>query len=58
MNKPKPTEETKKTTLLIPRALWLRARHRALAEDTNLRAMLLEGLELRLAAKPTKGGAS
>jgi hypothetical protein len=38
----------KKTTLLIPEALWLKARRRALDERTNLRTLLLEGLEMRL----------
>jgi hypothetical protein len=41
----------KKTTLLIPETLWLRARRRALDERTNLRTLLLEGLEMRLATK-------
>lgn len=44
----------KKTTLQIPENLWLKARRQALAERTNLRALLLEGLEMRLAKK--KGG--
>ncbi len=44
----------KKTTLLIPEALWLKARRQALDERTNLRAMLLEGLEMRLAKKGGK----
>ena len=45
---------TKKVTILIPEALWLRARRQALDERTNLRALVLEGLELRLAKKGTK----
>jgi hypothetical protein len=38
----------KKTTLLIPEELWLRAKRHALDERTNLRKLLLEGLELRI----------
>jgi hypothetical protein len=41
----------KKVTILIPEPLWLRARRQALDERTNLQAMVLEGLELRLAKK-------
>lgn len=44
----------KKTTLLIPEALWLKARRQALDERTNLRKLLLEGLEMRLQRKPRK----
>jgi hypothetical protein len=45
----------KKVTILIPEALWFRAKRQALDERTNLRALVLEGLELRLARK-SKGG--
>jgi hypothetical protein len=46
----------KKVTILIPEGLWFRARRLALDERTNLRALVLEGLEMRLARKATKGG--
>jgi hypothetical protein len=54
----KPT--MKKTTLLIPMALWLRASKRVLEDAergvrTNIRTLLLEGLEMRLAKKGSKG---
>lgn len=46
----------KKTTLLIPEALWLQARVKALDERTNLRELLLEGLVMRLGeGKQAKG---
>jgi hypothetical protein len=45
-----------KTTVLVPEQLWRRAKLRALDERTNLRALFLEGLELRLARKSKKGG--
>ncbi len=41
----------KKVTIQIPEALWLKAKRQALDERTNLRALVLEGLELRLAKK-------
>jgi hypothetical protein len=44
-----------KTTLEIPEKLWERAKRLALDERTSLKALILEGLELRLAAKK-KGG--
>ncbi len=44
-----------KTTLEIPERLWERAKRRALAERTSLRALILEGLELRLAQESKKG---
>ena len=57
MTKPKPKQPDKpilkKTTLLIPEALWLMARVKALDERTNLRELLLEGLELRLRQGPS-----
>jgi hypothetical protein len=46
-----------KTTVEIPPELLLRAKRRALDEGTNLRALIVEGLELRLARKVKKGGA-
>jgi hypothetical protein len=48
----------KKTTLLIPEALWLQARVKALDERTNLRELLLEGLEMRLGAGKKPKGAT
>jgi hypothetical protein len=45
-----------KTTLDIPERLWVRAKQRALDERASLRALILEGLEMRLAQKPKKGG--
>ncbi len=45
-----------KTTLLLPEDLWRAARVRALDERTNLRILLIRGLELVLAQKPKKGG--
>lgn len=44
-----------KTTLEIPEKLWERAKRRALSERTSLRALLLEGLELRLSEKAKRG---
>lgn len=46
----------KKVTVEIPEPLWVRAKQRALDERTNLRALILEGLELRLAKEAKKGG--
>jgi hypothetical protein len=37
-----------KTTVEIPEKLWERAKRRALDERTDLRTLILEGLELRL----------
>jgi hypothetical protein len=47
-------ELLKKVTIEIPESLWLRARRRALDERTNLRRLVLEGLELRLREKGGK----
>ena len=44
-----------KTTLEIPEKLWDRAKRRALSQRTSLRALLLEGLELRLSETAKKG---
>lgn len=46
-----------KTTLHLPEELWRKAKHRALDERTDLRSLLIRGLELVLAekAKPKKG---
>jgi hypothetical protein len=43
-----------KTTIDIPEELWDRAKRRALDERTSLRALILEGLELRLAEKASR----
>jgi hypothetical protein len=43
-----------RTTVEIPKQLWLRAKRRALEEGTSLRALILEGLALRLAQKGGK----
>lgn len=45
-----------KTTVEIPPDLLLAAKRRALDERTNLRALIVEGLELRLAQKTRKKG--
>jgi hypothetical protein len=37
-----------KTTLEIPEKLWERAKRQALEERTSLKALILDGLELRL----------
>lgn len=50
------TSHLKKVTVEIPEPLWVRAKQRALDERTNLRALILEGLELRLAKEAKKGG--
>lgn len=54
MKKPKPEPGGIKTTVSIPPKLWTLAKTRAATERTSLKALLLEGLELRLAKK---GGA-
>ena len=56
---PRPRKSSKpgepvKTTLLMPEALWLRAKARAMEERRDLRDLLIEGLELVL--KRGKGG--
>jgi hypothetical protein len=43
-----------KTTLEIPEGLWARAKRQALDERTSLKALILEGLELRLQKKAKK----
>jgi hypothetical protein len=45
-----------RTTVEIPEDLWERAKRRALDERGDLRRLIIEGLELRLARKPKKGG--
>lgn len=46
-----------KTTLQLPEALWRAAKIRAMDEHTDLRTLLIRGLERVLAEKPKKGGA-
>lgn len=45
-----------RTSLELPEAVWLKAKQRALEERTDLRALIIEGLEYVLARKPRKGG--
>jgi hypothetical protein len=47
-----------RTTLEIPEKLWERAKRQALDERTSLRALILEGLEMRLARMPPRKGKS
>jgi len=42
-----------KTTVEFPEELWVRAKQRALDERTDFRTLVIAGLELRLAQKPT-----
>jgi hypothetical protein len=53
---PTTTHRGVKTTVEIPESLWLKAKRRALDERTDLRSLIIEGLELRLGAK-RRGGA-
>lgn len=57
--KGKPREEVEpviRTSVELPEALWHKAKQRALDERTDLRALIIRGLELVLARKPRKGG--
>jgi hypothetical protein len=45
-----------RTTLEIPEKVWERAKRAALNERTSLKALIVEGLELRLQRKPEKKG--
>jgi hypothetical protein len=45
-----------RTTIEIPEKLWDHAKRAALDERTSLRALIIEGLELRLKQKLKKGG--
>ncbi len=47
----------KRTSIELPEALWRAAKIRALDEGTDLRQLIIRGLELVLAQKPKKGGA-
>jgi hypothetical protein len=57
--KGKPREEVEsviRTSVELPETLWHKAKQRALDERTDLRALIIRGLELILARKPKKGG--
>jgi len=43
-----------KTTVNLPEELWRAAKIRAIDERTDLRGLILEGLQLVLARKPKK----
>jgi hypothetical protein len=45
-----------KITAEIPEELWVRLKMRIVVERSNMRTLLIQGLELRLAQKPTKAG--
>lgn len=47
-----------RTSVEIPEELWERARQRALDERSDLRRLIIEGLELRLKRAVKKGGRS
>ncbi len=44
-----------RTSLELPERLWLKAKRRALEERTDLRTLILRGLEHVLSKKPTTG---
>lgn len=46
----------KRTPVELPEALWRRAKIRAMDEGTDLRQLIIQGLERILAQKPKKGG--
>ena len=46
----------KHTNIGLPEALWVKAKQRAAEEHTDLRALIIEGLEHVLSRKPKKGG--
>jgi len=45
-----------RTSVVLPEPLWLKAKQRAAEEHTDLRALIIEGLEHVLSRKPKKGG--
>jgi hypothetical protein len=47
-------DKDKKTTIVIPRELWRRARVRAAEEDTGFGTVVIRALESYLAAKTPK----
>jgi hypothetical protein len=54
MDAKKPTPQQIMTTLLLPTALHQQARLYAVRNHTSLRALLIEGLKLRLTAGPAE----
>lgn len=46
----------RKTTIVLPEALWRRARLRAAETDTDLRTVVIQALELFLAKPVAKKG--
>ncbi|HTO87785.1 MAG TPA: hypothetical protein VMR54_09705 [Thermoanaerobaculia bacterium] len=53
---PKTTERGVKYSVELPEDLWERAKMLALRERTDLRRLVIEGLELRLAKAAKKKG--
>jgi hypothetical protein len=49
------SEDTVKTTIVIPRALWRRAKVRAAETDSDFRSVVIVALEALLATKTKKG---
>ena len=49
-------EDLVQVTVRIPRALWKRAKVRAVEEERDLRDVVMESLERYLGEKPKKGG--
>jgi hypothetical protein len=47
----------KKTTLVLPKDLWMMTKRRALSEDTSFRTVVREALAAHLGLKVRKGGA-
>lgn len=47
-----------RTTVEIPEELWERAKRRAVDERSDLRRLIIEGLEWRLKKAVKKGGTS
>ncbi len=45
-----------RTSLVLPESLWQRAKIRAVQERTDLRALLIQGLEMILSQKPKREG--
>ena len=46
--------EKMKTTMILPRELWKRAKVRAMDDGTDLSGIVIEALEAYLKAKPRK----
>ncbi len=45
-----------RTSLVLPESLWQRAKIRAVQERTDLRALIIRGLETILSQKPKREG--